>query len=153
VYQLQRAWDDEVCAKRLQLFINNSMESDRARLLACAAPSSGSWLHALPTPSLGIRLCDSEIRLSVGLRVGAPKVLSHTCICWSEVQIDGHHGLSCRRSAGGHSRHHAENDIIARAFRRVHVPSILEPPGLIRCDGKRPDGATQIPWTNGHPLL
>jgi len=45
------------------------------------------------------------------------------------------------------------NDIIARAFRRVGVPFILEPPGLIRGDGKRPDGATQISWRSGHPLL
>jgi len=29
------------------------------------------------------------------------------------------------------------------------LPSILEPPGLIRWDGERPNGATQIPWTCG----
>jgi hypothetical protein len=29
------------------------------------------------------------------------------------------------------------------------VPSILEPPGLERENGKRPDGLTQIPWKDG----
>jgi len=72
--------------------LNNSLESYRGRLLACAALSSGYWLHGFPTPSLGLRLSDSEIKLSVGLRVGI--FSSHTCICGSEVQIDGHHGLT-----------------------------------------------------------
>jgi len=75
------------------------------------------------------------------------------CICGSEVQIDGHNGLSCRRSAGRQSRHHAANDIIARTFRWIGVPSILEPLGLIKGDGNKPDGATQIPWINERPLL
>jgi len=147
---MQRAWDDEVCSKRLQLLLIESQESDRARLLACSAPSAGLWLHALPTPSLGLRLTNSDIRLSICLWVGSPLVSIHTCVCGALVQIDG---LSCRRSAGRQSRHHAANDIIARTFRRVGVPSILEPPGLIRGDGTRPDRATQIPWTSGRPLL
>jgi len=112
---IQRAWDDEVCSKRLQLLLNESQESDRARLLACSAPLAGSWLHALPTPSLGLRLTNSEIRLSIGLRVGAPLVSTHTYVCGALVQINGHHGLSalsCRRSAGRQSRHHAAKDII-----------------------------------------
>jgi len=49
---MQHAWDDEVCARRLQLLLNDALESDRARLLACAAPSSGSWLHAWSEPQI-----------------------------------------------------------------------------------------------------
>jgi len=64
-----------------------------------------------------------------------------------------HHGLSCRRSAGRQSRHHAANEIIARAFRRVGVPFFLGPHGLIRRDGKHPDGATLILWSCGRPLV
>jgi len=33
------------------------------------------------------------------------------------------------------------------------VPAIKEPPGLLRTDGKRPDGATQIPWATGRCLV
>jgi len=89
------------------------------------------------------------VGLSLGFRVKAPKVSAHTCICCVAVQTSHAarlHGLSCRRSAGHQSGHHAANEIIARAFRRVGVPLSLEPPRLIRGDGKRPDGAALIPF-------
>jgi len=33
------------------------------------------------------------------------------------------------------------------------IPSRLEPPGLMRSDGKRPDGISLVPWTSGWPLV
>src|SRR5215469_9554198 len=39
-----------------------------------------------------------------------------------------------------------------RELVRAGVPSIKEPPGLLRSDGKRPDGVTQIPWMSGKCL-
>ena len=33
------------------------------------------------------------------------------------------------------------------------VPSVSEPAGLSRIDGKRPDGVTAIPWQRGKPLV
>ena len=62
-----------------------------------------------------------------------------------QVSVDGTHGLSCSRSAGRHSRHSAVNDILARSFRNAHIPVVLEPTGLLRGDGKRPDGVTLVP--------
>ena len=44
------------------------------------------------------------------------------------------------------------NDIIYRAMVKAGVPSIKEPAGLLRSDGKRPDGVTQIPWIAGRCL-
>jgi hypothetical protein len=35
----------------------------------------------------------------------------------------------------------------------IHVNSTLEPNGLSRDDGKRPDGMTLIPWIKGQPLI
>ena len=32
------------------------------------------------------------------------------------------------------------------------IPASKEPIGLLRHDGKRPDGATLVPWTRGRPL-
>eukprot|EP00731_Ephydatia_muelleri_P037460 Em0476g3a len=63
------------------------------------------------------------------------------------------HGLSCKRSAGRHYRHSAINDIIHRALVAAHVPSRLEPSGLYRSDGKRPDGITTVPWKCGQLLV
>lgn len=44
------------------------------------------------------------------------------------------------------------NDIIRRALSRIHVQSVLEPLGLVRDDGKRPDDLTLIAWQMGRPL-
>lgn len=51
------------------------------------------------------------------------------------------------------SRHASLNDIIRRAFTTVNVPAVLEPNGLLRDDGKRPDGMTIVPWELGRPMV
>ena len=33
------------------------------------------------------------------------------------------------------------------------IPSVLEPSGIYRSDGKRPDGMTLLPWSKGRSLL
>ena len=67
----------------------------------------------------------------------------------TDIDILGTHGLSCRYSKGRHSRHAAVNDIIKRSLESAKVPCHLEPVGLYRCDGKRPDGASVVPWRGG----
>ena len=80
------------------------------------------------------------MRIAVGLRLGVPICCPHSC-----------HALSCRKSEGRHQRHAALNDIIHRS---AHVPSRLEPPGLNRVDGKRPNGVTTVPaWKCGKLLV
>lgn len=150
---MQRAWDDSICGLRMHQLLHSSSVPDRARLLASGAPGSGSWIQALPSANLGLRLSNQEIRISAGLRLGAQIVSEHTCACGTRVLPDGRHGLSCKKSAGRHSRHHAVNDIIARTLRSIGIPAILEPPGLLRGDGKRPDGTTLIPWSGGRSML
>ena len=56
-------------------------------------------------------------------------------------------------SEGRHPRHAAVNDIIHRTLSSAGIPSRLEPPGLSRSDGKRPDGVTLAPWSLGRPLV
>ena len=92
--------------------------------------------------------------VAVGLHLGSPLCRPHLCHhCGSEVDRLGHHGLSCRKSEGRHYRHAAINDIVHRALSSAQVPSRLEPSGLSRSDGKRPDGVTMVPWENGKPLV
>jgi hypothetical protein len=93
------------------------------------------------------------LRIGIGLRLGAPLVRPHKCVCGAEVEENGHHGLSCRRSAGRHRRHALANDVIVRAIRSVDVHAELEPPRLLRDDLKRPDGATLDPWNRGKYLV
>jgi hypothetical protein len=95
---------------------------------------------------------DEAIRVSVGLRLGANLCVQHTCPCGAPVDCTGIHGLSCRLAFGRQPRHHLVNDIIWRAMSSAGVPSSKEPVGLLRDDGKRPDGMTLIPWSRGKPV-
>ncbi|KAM3958718.1 uncharacterized protein ACR2FA_007238 [Aphomia sociella] len=88
-----------------------------------------------------------------GLRLGAAICTPHVCPCGTEVDQLGHHGLSCSKSAGRFSRHASLNDIIRRSLVSVNVPAILEPKGIVRSDGKRPDGMSLVPWKMGRVLV
>jgi len=48
--------------------------------------------------------------------------------------------------------HHEVNDLVWRALCKANVPSVKEPSGLVRDDGKRPDGGTLIPWHPGKSM-
>jgi len=72
----------------------------------------------------------------------------------TQIKIDrpkaeGLHGLSCKGGSGRSVCHHALNDLIWRALSKADIPATKEPSGLLRTDGKRPDGVTLLPWKNG----
>ena len=125
---------------------------NQARLDAASSPHSADWLVALPIASCGLVLDNEAVRVAVGLRLGLDLCSPHTCHCGEHVGPDGHHGFVCRKAMGRSMRHHTINDIIWRALLKADVPSVKEPTGLFRSDGKRPDGATLIPWTGGRYL-
>jgi len=56
------------------------------------------------------------------------------------------------RSGTGRSAHHGLNDLIWRALSAANIPAAKEPSGLLRSDGKIPDGLTLIPWQNGRSV-
>ena len=103
--------------------------------------------------SLGLKLDNPSVRIACGLRLGTNLCHPHKCQCGTDVDKTGRHGLSCQRASGRHSRHSQCNDLIKRALVSAQVPAIREPPGLSRDDGKRPDGLTLLPWTQGHSLV
>ena len=62
------------------------------------------WLNVVPCKNLGLKLDDQQLRISIGLRLGASICVGHTCHCGKRVERDGLHGLSCTKSAGRFSR-------------------------------------------------
>ena len=106
-----------------------------------------------PTP-LWSEIGDNTMRISVGLRLGTAIGVPHLChCCGTVVTASGIHGLSCKSSSGCHHHHAAINEIIHRSLSTAKTSSRLEPQGLLRTDGKRPDGMTITRWSTGRPLM
>ena len=151
----QKSWDlCKVMASSQSLLERTTDSKSRAHLLAATSRYAGAWLDALPVSSLGLRMDDDTVRIAVGLRLGSSLCRPHPC-CHCGVLVDhlGTHGLSCRQSEGRHYRHAAINNIVCRAMSAAKIPSRLEPSGLSRSDGKRPDGVSVVPWRNGKLLI
>jgi hypothetical protein len=123
-----------------------------ARFKALQCRESGSWLHAIPS-NIGTLLDNTSFQVCIGLRLGCNLCTSHICKCNAKVDEIGTHGLSCFKSSGRFSRHTEINSIINRSLTSIHVNSTLEPNGLSRDEGKRPDGMTLVPWIKGQPLV
>ena len=113
---------------------------------------SGDWITAYPIAHVVIRLNDEALWISVALRVGLNVCLAHQCRCGAIVQSDGNHPLSCRFSAGRSSRYCTINNTIKRSLDTAGIHSILEPVGLDRANGRRPDGVTSFPLKGGRAL-
>ena len=90
----------------------------------------------------------------MGLRLGTAVCGPHSCQrCGDAVNALGRHAPSCKRSEGRHQQHAAINAIVKNGLMSAHIPSRLEPTGLMKSDGKRPDGATMAPWKSGCILV
>ena len=63
----------------------------------------------------------------------------------SLVDAHGLHSFVCRKAPGKITRHHALNDLAARAFTSAGIPTSKEPHGLVRSGGKRQDGLRLVP--------
>src|SRR6218665_300054 len=99
----------------------------------------------MPIAACGLFLDNEAVQVAIGLRLGLDLCSPHVCHCGGEVDPEGHHSFTCRKSQGRSQRHFAINDILWRALTK-------EPLGLFRADGKRPDGATIVPWSQGRYL-
>jgi hypothetical protein len=151
--KIQKNWDHPNMKSIFNDLINMSEPGDKARLLASCQKESSKWLHVIPSIHLGLLLDNNSARIAVALRLGSEICENHVCVCGVEVDKRGRHGLSCKRSSGRLSRHSAINHIISKALSTAGFPNIMEPPGVSRSDGKRPDGMSLIPWREGKSLL
>ena len=148
----QKDWDTIQCKEILQQLQSTGDQYTRARLQASQCPHSADWSKAIPIQKLGTLVSFDELRIAIALRLGAKICISSLCRCGRRMDELGLHGLSCRFNAGRFPRHAELNTIVKRALAQVNVPSILEPNGLSRNDGKRPDGLTLYPWKQGKCL-
>src|SRR6218665_887021 len=143
----QSAWDKPLLDKIVADLLDRQPEQiSQARLKPISAPYAGDWLLALPIASCGLRLDDETVRVAAGLRLGVPLCEPHGCPCGAPVAADGHHGLSWPLGPGRFPRHATLNDFVFRSLVRAGYPSTKEPTGLLRTDGRRPDGQTLFPW-------
>src|SRR6218665_3051344 len=150
----QSAWDKPLLDKIVADLLDRQPEQiSQARLKAISSPHAGDWLLALNIASCGLRLDDETARVAAGLRLGVPLCEPHGCPCWAPVAADDHHGLSCHLGPGRPPRHAALNDLVFRSLVRAGYPYTKEPTGLLRTDGRRPDGQTLIPWRGGKNLV
>ena len=138
----------------MSLLENAATSLEKAKLLAVAHHDSGAWLNAFSISALGLCLDDSEVQIAISLHLGLPVCSAHMCVgCGAAVDERRLHGLSCRFSKGRFSRHSALNDLAKRSLDSAKIPSHLDPTGLYHTDGKRPDGATLVPWKGGRVLV
>ena len=150
---IQSQWDHIKCAADIET-LRPSLDQHRLACLTSASqPHSGDWLNTLPSPSLGTLLDNDSLRVGIAIRLGLQVCEQHKCRCGATIDEFGLHPLSCRHSAGRFPRHAALNDVIKRGLEAAGFPSQLEPVGLDRGDGKRPDGLTLFPFKSGKALV
>ena len=147
----QKEWDLRV-VNRIVQSLTLSSDEDKARFNASTVKESNLWLTVLPSRHVGSLLDNNTFRIAVALRLGCDICLPHKCRCGQEVDRKGLHGLSCKLSAGRLPCHSELNNIIWRSLKTANFPAKLEPP-VFRSDGKRADGVTLVPWSNGKMLL
>ena len=149
----QKLWVQPIADRQWDKLLDEADIGSISRLRGCRAPGAGDWLNALPSGTLGLRLNDEQFSTAIAVRLGAPVCSVHTCVCGAEVERSAQHALVCNKMKSRHSRHRLGNDIILRALKAAEVPATLEPLGLSRTDGKRPDGASLLAWKGGKPLV
>ncbi len=69
-----------------------------------------------------------------------PSSIPHMLPLWWTGWCYGTHGLSCRRSQDRYPRHTSLNAVVKRRLDSAKIRSWLKTNGLLRSDGKQPDG-------------
>ena len=113
---IQSVWDRPgIAADRALVESNLSTSFQLASFRAASSPHSGDWLFALPISPCGLCLDDEAVRIAVSVRLGMAICVPHNCHCGSLVDAHGLHSFVCRKAPGKITRHHALNDLVARA--------------------------------------
>ena len=126
------------------------MDDKRSIIFNALQGKFGSqWLNVVLCKKLGLKLAEQQLRISIGLRLGANICVAHTCHWGKRVEREVFFVLAACRL----SRHATLLSLIGQTLGSLDFPSVLEPCGLHRTDGKRPDRVTMIPWEMGKQLV
>jgi len=116
---MQHAWDDPCCKVQADRILDAASDQvERVRLLASRSNGSGDWLHALSLSSAVLKMMNTDVCIAGGLRLGAPIVRPHQCVCGAMVTVDGHHGLSCRHGSGRHVTKQDKRTVVSSIHQR-----------------------------------
>ena len=98
----------------------------------------------MPVSSCCLRFDDEAVRIGVCFWLGSTLCVPHQCHCRASVDAFGFQGFVCKKASGRSARHHALNDLVARAMASAGIPVSKQPQILSRSDGKRPDGLSHL---------
>ena len=77
----QKNWTQPVYVKTAQDLFSR-MDDKRSNVFNAHQVKFGSqWLNVVPCKNLGLKLDDQQLRISIGLRLGANICVAHTCHC------------------------------------------------------------------------
>ena len=77
----QKNWTQPFYVKTAQDLISR-MDDKRSKFFSAHQGIFGSqWLNVVPCKNLGLKLDDQQLRISIGLRLGANICVAHTCHC------------------------------------------------------------------------
>ena len=124
----QKNWTQSVNVKTAQDLISR-MDDKRSKVFnALQGKFWCQWLNVVPCKNLGLKLNDQQLRISIGLRLGANICVGHTCHCGKRVERDGLHGIFCTKSDGrSHVIYATLNSLIKQTLESLDLPSMLEP--------------------------
>ena len=122
------------------------------RLSCMSSTEGGAFPLGAPFTKFRTKLDNAAFLCSIRFRLGQPVAAESVCSCGHRLYPLGAHALVCRRNPGKHIRHRLINKCVRDCFQQAELPTLLKPVGLSRADGKRPDGVTVLPYSNGRAL-
>ena len=123
-----------------------------SRLMCLSSEEAGAFLTGPPSTCLRTRIDSAAFTCAIRIRMAQPVAAESLCSCGQDLDANGAYALACRRGAGKQIRHRILNEFVRRAFLAAGMPVLLEPTGLSRKNGKRPDGVTVLLFQNGRAL-
>ena len=79
-------WTQPVLVKTAEDLIYRLYDKRSKVFTAHQGKFGSQWLNVVPCKNLGLKLDDHQLRISIGLRLGAKICVAHTCHCGKRVE-------------------------------------------------------------------